>query len=594
MLVILSIVSLLNAFVIALLGQYIFLQDIKNSLNRVFAVLCANISAWAFIEFMYRQAATAESAAFWVRLIVLVWPFTTAIALHFVLLFAKKKKWLRNPLTFFVLYFPSTLIAVVGLTTGLISGGPIRRPWGFESGIPENSIYFTIVGSWVILLAVAAIVIIWRYRSRATISNEKKQASLIALGLSLPLISGALTEVILPESGIVAPPLTGNFIIGLIGLTAYAISRYGLFVLSPEATAKNIIETMSEALVITSTKGKILNFNKALLDMLGYTADELRGRSARILWAERQTVITLAKALPYKGSSLRNFEGKFIKKNGETLDVLFSVSAIRDKGGELAGFVGAAIDVTELKIAREARGIADYLQEALLGLPQKIEGIDFGYLYRSASEQARVGGDFFDLFELGDGNIGIVVGDVSGKGIEAAALTSLVKDTIKAYSFLKLSPGSVLSKTNEIVVKSTAPEMFATLFFGILSTGSGKLNYCNAGHMSAIIRTKKGIKLLEANSAVIGFFEGQDHISNESHMNPGDILVLYTDGITEARYDHEFFGEERLVKLVSDLDDLTAKELPKKMLEEVTKFSHENLADDIAILTILLQGKLAA
>lgn len=591
MLTLLSLVSLINAFVITLLGQYILLKNSKSSLNRVFALLCANAGIWAFDEFMYRQASSASSASFWVDLNVFIWPFTTPIYLHFGLIYAEKIEWLRRPLTYFVLYFPSVLITIFGASTKLISAGPVKTPWGYAPGIPDNRFYLTIATLWVIVLAIAAILIVWRYRSKTTELKKKKQASLIIIGFSVPLISGSLTEFILPASGIVVPELTASFLLGLVALVAFAISRYGLFVLSPETAAPNIIATMSEALLITSPKGKILSFNKALLDMLGYTDDELRGRSARILWAERQIIRSLTKALPYKGPPLRNFEGKFRKKNRETLNVLFSVSAIRDKRGELAGFVGTAVDITELKIAREARGIADYLQEALLGLPEEIEGVDFGYLYRSASEQARVGGDFFDLFELGDGKIGIVVGDVSGKGIEAAALTSLIKDTVKAYSFLKLSPSSVMRKTNEIVSRISAPEMFATVFFGLLNIETGQLIYCNAGHTQGIIRTDGSIKLLEANSSLIGFFAGEHYENNSEQVDVKDILLLYTDGITEARYGNDFFGEDRIVEFVAGRTSLTAKELPGKMLDEVTKFSHENLADDIAILTISLQAR---
>lgn len=590
MLVILSIVSILNAFIIVSLGQYILMQNSKNPLNRVFAILCINISAWAFVEFMYRQSATAESAAFWVRLIDAIWPFAPAVALHFALLFAKKKKWLRNPLTYFVLYLPSVLIAIVGLTTNLISSGPVKRPWGFEPEIPENSIYFALAGSWIILLAVAAIVIILRYRSRTTNANEKKQALLIALGLSIPLIAGAFSEVILPVSGIVVPPLTVNYMIGLIALTAYAVSRYGLFVLSPEAAAQNIIATMSEALLIAGPKGKILNFNKAMLNMLGYTGEELKGKPFTVL-ADKETLSSLNDAVPYDGPPLQNFEAKLRKKNGETIDALISISAIRDRSGGLAGFVGTAIDITELKIAREMRGIADYLQEALLELPSEIKGIDFGYLYHSATEQTRVGGDFFDLFELADDKVGIVVGDVSGKGIEAAALTSLIKDSIKAYIFLGLSPNSVMSKTNEVVARTTELETFATLFLGVLNTRTGNLIYCNAGHMPGIVKSAGGIKLLEPNSSLIGFFVGQHYMSQQAQMNTGDILVLYTDGITEARHDKEFYGEERLIELVAGAQELAGKEFPGKILEDVARFSHEHLVDDIAILTVSLETK---
>lgn len=590
MLILLSILSLLNGIVIIMLGQYILQQNSKSSLNRVFALLCAFAGAWAFDEFAYRQAASVASASFWIDLNVFMWPFVTPLYLHFALIYTKKASWLKRKITYVILYAPSAAITILGASTNLIYSGPVKTPWGFAPGLPDNRLYLTIATLWVIILALAAIVIVWRYRSMTTDRKTRKQASLIVIGFLFPVLAGSLSEFILPLSGIAVPELTASFLIGLVAFVAYAISRYGLFVLSPEAAAQNIIATMSEALLITSPKGKILNYNKALLDMLGYTEDELRGRSARILWAERQTIRSLTQALPYKGPPLRNFEGKFRKKNRETLNVLFSVSSIRDKRGELAGFVGTAVDITELKLAREARVVADYLQEALLRLPKKIEGIDFDYLYRSASEQARVGGDFFDLFELGNGKVGIVVGDVSGKGIEAAALTSLIKDSIKAYIFLGLPPHSVMGKTNEVVARTTELETFATLFLGILDTGTGELIYCNAGHMAGILKSANRIRFLEANSSLIGFFKGQHYMSSQEQMSKGETLILYTDGITEARHDKEFFGEKRLANLVAEADEIIAKEFPRRIVDEVTRFSRGNLADDIAILTISLEA----
>lgn len=138
------------------------------------------------------------------------------------------------------------------------------------------------------------------------------------------------------------------------------------------------------------------------------------------------------------------------------------------------------------------RHIANTLQDALLIMPEKVRGVDFGYLYRSATETARVGGDFYDIFELEHGKVGIVVGDVSGKGIEATSLTAVVKDTFKAHAYEGLSPADIMSRTNELVKKVNAPGNFVTTFLGVLDTKTGELFYCSAGHPPTIIKKKKG------------------------------------------------------------------------------------------------------
>ena len=236
------------------------------------------------------------------------------------------------------------------------------------------------------------------------------------------------------------------------------------------------------------------------------------------------------------------------------------------------------------------RNIADILQETLLTMPEKIEGIDLGYLYHSATEAARVGGDFYDLFELKHGKIGILIGDVSGKGIEATALTTVVKNTIKAHSYEDGTPARVMSKTNDLLVRVSAPGNFVTVFFGILETATGKLSYCSAGHSPAMIkRGSGGVELLEKHSPVIGAFSGMHYRSSRVALAKGDILVLYTDGVIEARCDGELYGEERLVKLVGSLEPIAAREMPQAIFSDVKACSHDKLSDDIAILSLSLK-----
>lgn len=253
---------------------------------------------------------------------------------------------------------------------------------------------------------------------------------------------------------------------------------------------------------------------------------------------------------------------------------------------KLGSAVSLAVENT--KLYQTQRGIADTLQEALLTLPARIPGIRFGTLYRSATEAARVGGDFYDLFELERGRVGIVIGDVSGKGIEAASLTSLVKNTILAYAHESLSPAEVLKRANNIVTKVSLPQEFVTVFFGILDVGSGRLIYCNAGHPPAFLRQESGgIKPLVTRSAAIGIFGGFDYTERSIGLTPGDRLVLYTDGVIEARRGPELFGEARLVGLVGRTSS-DAEALPRTIYSAVEAFSGHKFPDDVAIEAVEL------
>jgi len=233
------------------------------------------------------------------------------------------------------------------------------------------------------------------------------------------------------------------------------------------------------------------------------------------------------------------------------------------------------------------RGIADTLQAALLTVPRRIPGTEFGYLYRSATTAAAVGGDFYDVFELDGNRVGIVVGDVSGKGVQAATLTSLVKNTIRALAYEGGSPATVLGKTSAVILKATPASVFVTIMFCILDTASGWTVYCSAGQTRGIVKRAGGdAELLEVGSPLVGALPGVEFEDGETAIEEGDLLVLYTDGVTEARQDGEFFGEKRLVEFVHRMEPLAPKKVPQAIFDEVLRFTGGRLSDDVAIVSV--------
>jgi len=256
----------------------------------------------------------------------------------------------------------------------------------------------------------------------------------------------------------------------------------------------------------------------------------------------------------------------------------------------IAYIVGQTIENARLYEAE--RSIANTLQEAILIMPNRVHGIEFGHLYRSATIEARVGGDFYDIFEIERDKIGILIGDVSGKGVEAAALTSIVKNTIKAHAYENSTPAMIISKANDLLVRTTPPQIFVTVFFGILNTETGSLSYCSAGHPPTIIKRRSGsVDLLAKYSPAIGAFSGLSYRSGRVKLRKGDVFILYTDGVTEARNDGSFFGEERLIACAQGLGLVTAEEVPHLIYEDVIGYCQGNLSDDIAILSITRNHK---
>jgi len=231
------------------------------------------------------------------------------------------------------------------------------------------------------------------------------------------------------------------------------------------------------------------------------------------------------------------------------------------------------------------KNTANILQEAILKVPKEINGVDFEHLYYSSiSEPAMAGGDFYDIFELDKNNVGILIGDVSGKGIKAATITSLVKYTIKAYLFQKTDPREALTMTNNVILKETLPFVFTSVFVGILNTFTGKITYSNAGHPPPIIKKDTSSTFLHPQDPVLGVIADHQYKNKEFKLGSKDILILYTDGVTEARRNSDFYGEKRLINFLNNLKN--EKGIPGQILNEIKSFSDDNLVDDVAILTL--------
>lgn len=234
--------------------------------------------------------------------------------------------------------------------------------------------------------------------------------------------------------------------------------------------------------------------------------------------------------------------------------------------------------------------IADTLQEALLVIPEEIEHIEFGQLYRPAMEKTKVGGDFYDIFEIDSNKIGIILGDVAGKGLEAATLTSVARNTIRAYALEGYSPAETISKTNIAVKTVSGLASFVTVFFALLEVKTGNLTYCNAGHPPAIIkRNNLSVELLNEHCIAIGSFRNAKYEETTVILNVGDILILYTDGIIEARDDRNFYGEQRLISFINGLKKISAKRLPQVVFSDVITFTGGKLADDVAMLAVSIK-----
>lgn len=208
--------------------------------------------------------------------------------------------------------------------------------------------------------------------------------------------------------------------------------------------------------------------------------------------------------------------------------------------------------------------------------------------YAGTCIQARqVGGDYFDFLSLGSERLGLVIGDTSGKGIAAALLMANLQANLRSQSAMALDqPQRFLRSVNQLFYENTTDSSYATLVFAEYDDQALRLRYANCGHYSPLLLRHDGtLERLDSTGSVLGLFQKWDCSIQECQLSPGDILALYTDGITES-FDNEGqeFGEERLIEALRKNRDHTAQAILAAIVDEVRKFSQHEQHDDITLI----------
>ncbi|MBN2185227.1 MAG: SpoIIE family protein phosphatase [Candidatus Krumholzibacteriota bacterium] len=236
---------------------------------------------------------------------------------------------------------------------------------------------------------------------------------------------------------------------------------------------------------------------------------------------------------------------------------------------------------------REEMKTAFKIQTRLL--PKKMPALK-GYEVAGKSIPAKdVGGDYFDFIRVDDNRTAACLGDVSGKGMPAALLMSNLQATFRGQDLASTPPCEIMSRSNDLLFRSTEPDKFATFFFGILDTEKHKLNYCNAGHNYPFLIRKNGCsQRLELSGLLLGALEGSKYSDAAVNLEPGNLLLVFSDGISEARNSAEAeFGEDILPDLILKHIDETAMEIIDHIMDAAISFTEGSSQRDDMTLVII-------
>jgi phosphoserine phosphatase RsbU/P len=271
--------------------------------------------------------------------------------------------------------------------------------------------------------------------------------------------------------------------------------------------------------------------------------------------------------------------------SGEDKRLLASIAGQAGTALENMRFAGEIADRIEADrlVARELE-IAKEVQARLLPQePPRLETLDCA---GKCIEARSVGGDYYDYLDLGPDHVGFVLADVSGKGVHAALLTANLQAYLRSQSGIApLDPTRLLQQANRMLLKGTASQHFATLFFGIYDDSSRDLTYVNCGHNAPVLLRQDGsVERLPATATVIGMFEGWKCEVERIRLAPGDLLVIFSDGVTEAAHDEEEYGEARLIHELQACRYLSASEIVETIFSSVQEFSAGAQSDDLTLV----------
>jgi sigma-B regulation protein RsbU (phosphoserine phosphatase) len=414
-------------------------------------------------------------------------------------------------------------------------------------------------------------------------------------------------------------------------------ASFWAIVIDSNETLEAIIRSAGDAIVTSDARGDIITWNPAAERIFGWKEAEAVGQSLTLIIPERfqsQHHQGLARAVAAGEKRVigTTVEVAALRKDGSEIPVELSLETWLTNGQR--SFTGIIRDITERKLAEEALrnankalaqkseklerlstqlaetvdlvtaskdrmeaelNFAREIQMSLVPLtfPPFPEHGEFS-IYASLSPAREVGGDFYDFYMLDENRLAFCIGGVAGKGVPSALFMAVTKTLIKSKESDEPSPANVLTQVNDELSRSNNESMFVTVFLGMLELQTGELRFSNAGHNPPYLRRANGgvVPLADRHGPVLGVVEDLVYSEGQGTLESGDLLFLYTDGVTEAiSADGSLYTDQRLLDLLKESKAEGPESLVRLVFESVREFERgAEQADDVTALALLVSG----
>jgi len=381
-----------------------------------------------------------------------------------------------------------------------------------------------------------------------------------------------------------------------------------------EAFLESVINNLPATVFLKTADGKFKLINRKYEETYNISLETARGKTLHDIFPKDLADEYMADDRRMLDEQAVTYQESTVLVDNEPRSFAKIMFPVFDPNGQLNSFGGVELDITDRKRAEDelqaAYGIIKDQKERMeseLNIGREIQmsmiplkfppfpDRDEFSIYAALEPAREVGGDFYDYYFLDEERLCFCIGDVSGKGVPAALFMAMARTLIKSRAYDDTSTASILTHVNDELSADNESCMFVTIFSGILNVKTGELLYTNAGHNPPYLRRRDGAlqRLDQRHGPAIGAMEGMVYKEERDRLEPGDLLFLYTDGVTEAMdVEHQLFSEDRLMDLLASMDTNDADSAVDRTVAAVRAFEGDaEQADDITVLGLRFQGQ---